>query len=264
MSNIVSTTRSPTCQNLMGEKFDHLTVVEYVGTNKWHQALWKCQCDCGGIVIRSNRVLKSPQKHGCDLITCPYGILASRTKISPEDRFWDKVDKSCVNGCWVWSAYCRKNRRGYGVFGFKAGLIKEAHRFSYELAFGPFDESLFVLHKCDNPPCVNPAHLFLGTRADNTADMLAKGRQARGERQGGAKLTSEQVIDLCKRFDAGESALSLSRELGVNESRVYAITSGRSWAWLTGRGKKPEMRARREWIEELGFAEAARVTFGLR
>jgi hypothetical protein len=87
------------------------------------------------------------------------------------DRFWEKVQKG--DGCWVWSGGLIS---GYGRFVVRHGLYVRAYRFSYELANGPIPDGLFVCHRCDNPPCVNPAHLFLGTCKDNFEDMRAKGR----------------------------------------------------------------------------------------
>lgn len=95
---------------------------------------------------------------------------------SPTDwikRFWSSVDKDGENGCWLWTR--GRNEHGYGVLDRKSGSGL-AHRYSWELANGPIPTGLQVLHRCDNPPCVNPEHLFLGTRLDNMADMTAKGR----------------------------------------------------------------------------------------
>lgn len=91
------------------------------------------------------------------------------------ERFWAKVDRRGPDDCWEWTAGC--NRKGYGKFSLD-GATRQSHRISWELANGQIPEGLCVLHRCDNPPCCNPAHLFLGTHADNHADRSLKGRHA--------------------------------------------------------------------------------------
>ena len=105
-----------------------------------------------------------------------------------EERFWMRVDQSDPDGCWEWQGG-RSNRGGYGLVGVGKAKNAKAHRIAYELANGPFDSDLFVCHRCDNPPCCRPDHLFLGTNADNAADRERKGRN----RPGPAVAASAQV-----------------------------------------------------------------------
>lgn len=95
-----------------------------------------------------------------------------------EERFWSYVLK-LPNGCWEWQG--GKVRYGYGGFHDENHRLRFAHRYSWEMHNGPIPKGLFVCHTCDNPPCINPAHLFIGTPKDNTQDMIRKGRSAQGQ-----------------------------------------------------------------------------------
>jgi len=148
-----------------------------------------------------------------------------------EVRFWEKVAIK-ENGCWLWIGAV--DARGYGAI-LKDGKIQKAHRLSYEIAHGPAGD-LLVLHRCDNPPCVNPQHLFAGTDADNMADMRAKGRAntPRGESVKAAKLTERDIWEMRHMWENGISTRKIAAYFPVNHSTVYNIVSGKKWAHVTG------------------------------
>jgi len=157
----------------------------------------------------------------------PKGVYP-RKKRSLASRFWPKVDVKGSDECWEWAAV--KTSRGYGQV-WNGEKKMQAHRVAWELTHGPIPDGFCVLHHCDNRACVNPAHLWLGTNADNMADATGKGRMARGERNGraGTKLTSEKVRE------ARISKIpqyTIAARLGVSRSAISLIKSGKTWAWL--------------------------------
>ena len=147
-------------------------------------------------------------------------------------RFWTHVDKSAgADACWPWvgtkrSGYGRLERR----FGGKVSFVA-ATRVMLSL-FGRLDDRLCVCHRCDNPVCVNPAHLFLGTLADNRADMVAKGRGrwTRGTAASWAKLDDSSVRRIRELHAAGASKKALARQFGVGASTVRRVVTMRSWS----------------------------------
>jgi predicted DNA-binding protein (UPF0251 family) len=162
---------------------------------------------------------------------------------SLRERFLAKVDTSGgPEACHPWTA--RRDDDGYGRIrsSGKGYPYLRSNRAAWELAYGPIPEGLCVCHKCDNPPCVNPAHLFLGTHADNHADMCAKGRKVHGEGVSNSKLREAQVNEIFLMHANGISQRKIAKHMGVSDSLVWKILHGEAWA-LTQRRVLQRMRA---------------------
>lgn len=145
--------------------------------------------------------------------------MTRRSKPGPKpraeaERFWEKVRRG--PGCWLWDA--GRNADGYGTFMLRSQRHILAHRMAWRLTRGPIPRGKRVLHECDNPPCVRPAHLKLGTMKDNTADMMARGRRAStaGTRNGRAKLTRAKIRRMRVLRGRGASYDLLGRRFGVS------------------------------------------------
>jgi len=158
-------------------------------------------------------------------------------------RFWSKVNIVGEDDCWEWQAGSRG--LGYGAFKFEKKTI-DAHRMVWFLVYGEFPD-LLVCHSCDNPPCCNPKHLFLGTYQDNMDDAVRKNRLQTGDlnwsrrlpdkvRRGTkvllAKLNEEKVLDIRIRLDKGESPSSIARIYNVDAGAIRSIRRKDSWAWV--------------------------------
>lgn len=148
------------------------------------------------------------------------------------ERFWAKVSPEPNTGCWLWMA--ADNGVGYGVFASVPPRMAYAHRFAWELATGPIPDGMEVCHRCDQPSCVNPEHLFLGTHAENMADRDRKGRtrggEAAGERNPNAKLRLSDVVSIRGRHAAGETCRGLAVEFGVTEGAIRLAVKGLTWS----------------------------------
>lgn len=145
------------------------------------------------------------------------------------ERFWSKVQKAEGDACWIWQGVI--NRHGYGAFRRTRGPSIEAHRMAYILEHGEIQDGRHVCHTCDNPACVRPDHLFLGTPKENMQDRSKKGRSASrvGEKNNNAKLTEEDVRQIHALKNAGFSNDSIASRYGVKPSHITLISSGQRW-----------------------------------
>lgn len=159
---------------------------------------------------------------------------AAPTPATPvENRFWVKVDKvgpiplhrPHLRSCWLWIG--GREHYGHGRLTIR-GIVWKAHRLSWVLHFGPIPDGLFVLHQCDNPPCVNPEHLFLGTQPDNVHDMQAKGRGRTAQQFGIAnpmtKAPNGDVVIIRERYAVGGvTQKALGIEFGLSQTQIGRI-----------------------------------------
>lgn len=164
------------------------------------------------------------------------------SKVTAAERFWRRVAVAGPDDCWPWIP--DRGKGNYGGFWLN-GTNRKAHRVSWEFTHGELPVGVDVLHKCDNPPCCNPAHLFIGTDADNVADKCSKNRQAkgdrngsythpekrpRGERHGRVNVDHSQAQAIRERWETGEASKSqIARENGISRPQVLKIIERRHW-----------------------------------
>lgn len=194
----------------------------------------RCHCGCGQLtsIATRARLSRGPRQAKGEPMQFIHGHSRRRPVV---ERFWEKVDRNgpvprhrpTLGPCWIWIA---STSNGYGhIRNGDRGQL--AHRLSWELNIGDIPKGLWVLHACDNPGCVNPNHLFLGTMQDNTADMVAKGRHrvGVGEQARSAKLSPANVLAIRAADAAGQGQASIARSYGVTRASVHAIVHRRTW-----------------------------------
>jgi len=156
-----------------------------------------------------------------------------------KSKFYEKIDKAGPGDCWNWLGAI--NDSGYGIVSL-GGRNLRAHRVSWELKNKKqIPDGKCVLHRCDNRPCVNPDHLFLGTRADNVSDMDDKGRRKSGigNGSGQAKLSEADISEIWKATFRGETNREIAGKYGVSHTSIWQVLNGRTWVAQTREMPRP-------------------------
>lgn len=213
----------PAKQDVTGNRYRRLVVKEFAGVVDGRRA-WLCQCDCGNMKVVLGYYLRRHLVGSC-------GCRQFFTDDQKLSRLVSRLNRRHIkteSGCWEWDG-AAVDENGYCQIKID-NVCYYVHRVSYETFIGPIPNEMKVLHRCDNPPCINPEHLFLGTYQDNMNDMVKKDRQARGERHWKAKLTQKEALKLIEMYATGEySQKQLGEIFGITQSAISSITRGDLW-----------------------------------
>lgn len=193
------------------------------------QPYGKCQCGCGQDAPIAKSVRKDKgirQGQPVRFIHAHGGRVQEHPSRPIEERFWELVDKGDGTGCWDWKGSFGEG--GYALLATRK-FGNRAARISYILHYGSIPRGLYVCHHCDNPRCVRPEHLFLGTPHDNVADMIEKGRHAHGERHWKSKLTESDIPAIRALRAAGLSQQKIADRYGVSQETIGRIIRRKNW-----------------------------------
>lgn len=194
------------------------------------ESITKPCLECGKLFFQLRQASIFAKQMYCSHRCASNAMIGRRSKETLESKFWKRVQIS--ESCWLWTG---KKLAKYGYLSVRDERSVKAHRFSYELHYGPIPDGLLVCHHCDNPPCVRPDHLFLGTQADNNRDKMIKGRHraAHSETHHSAKLTNTQVQEIRILSANGSSRKSVAEIFNVTTGTISHIVTGRNWQHVT-------------------------------
>lgn len=216
--------------NMIGFKSNRWTVLSEApkpAKAKQTGKFWNCVCECGTEKVVYGSTIRSGNSKSCGCLKAEKSAAAMKEMRlnqsgSLRDRFFSRFVK-LENGCWQWRSHTDKD--GYGILPGDRQNIR-AHRFSYEIHTGSIPEGMLVCHHCDNPGCVNPDHLFVGTQKDNAQDAIAKNRHYVGEKNGRSKLTKENVKEI---LDSSMNGQQLANKFGVTRSTINNVRKNKTW-----------------------------------
>lgn len=194
--------------DLSGERFGKLIVLEQL-TDNLKNTKCRCKCDCGNEIITLRMSLKKGDTRSCGCLR--FGRKIPKRKPDLQ-RFLEKIDKT--DSCWNWKGYI--NKLGYGHFWLNGQ--ETAHRSSWILHNGNIPENMCVCHKCDNPKCVNPDHLFVGSYKDNTQDMIKKGRKGIDPN---IIITKEKAKEVVELYRKGMKQRDIAKLYGINQANIW-------------------------------------------
>jgi hypothetical protein len=214
--------------DLVGKKFNRLTVLYLEGRNKKRSLLWNCLCECGKSKLATTRDLIHSEIKSCGCLRSPsFKQSFERAK----KKFFEKIEVNS-NACHIWKGNI--DLAGYGYFGYAGSHHKKVHRFSWEIHRGEIPKGLWVLHHCDNRACCNIDHLYLGTAKDNARDMYARKRREevkyrRGSKSNLSKLTESDVAEIRKMRSEGHIYKEIAARFNVKIGCISHIITGRNW-----------------------------------
>lgn len=203
----------------IGDRFGMWTTLMKITDTANRKYKWLCRCDCGKekLVQPATLINRDSTSCGC-----------KNKKNETLEDFMQKVYAEPNTGCWLWAG--NVDRDGYGVYLSKKANTNRAHRVSYYLHYGSINANLSILHSCDNPSCVNPQHLRMGTSLENTQDMIRKKRNVTGEKHHASKLTEGNVRAIRDEYRAGGvTQKQLAAKYNVSSRPIYDILRGKCW-----------------------------------
>jgi len=215
-------------RDIKGRRFGRLSVIELTEeVNSQGRKIWKCKCDCGSIIKTRSSTLLDGSKKSCGCLareTASINMITRTNSLTKEQALQSRILIDETTKCWNWTG--TKDKDGYGVFHWRNKRLR-AHREALTV-FGGIDVSsdLIVCHSCDNPSCINPDHLFVGTVKDNAQDALKKKRAFVGDKNGRSKLSQSQVNQI--RCEDGIYR-SIAEKYGVSRSTISEIKRGKTW-----------------------------------